>query len=74
MRNEILAVLQEIRPDIDYDVENRLIDDGVLESFDVVSIVAQLEDVLQVIIEPEFVIAENFNSLDALCRLVEKIK
>lgn len=73
MREQILDILMDLRPDIDFESEKKLIDDHVLESFDIVSLVAGLEDEFDIKIRPKDLIAENFNSLDALTELVEKL-
>ena len=73
MREQILEILMDLRPDIDFENEKKLIDDHVLESFDIVSLVAGLEDEFDIKIRPKNLIAENFNSLDALTDLVETL-
>lgn len=73
MREQILEILMDLRPDIDFESEKKLIDDHVLESFDIVSLVAGLEDEFDIKIRPKDLIAENFNSLDALTELVETL-
>lgn len=73
MREQILEILMDLRPDIDFENEKKLIDDHILESFDIVSLVAGLEDEFDIKIRPKNLIAENFNSLDALTDLVETL-
>lgn len=73
MREQILEILMDLRPDIDFENEKNLIDDHILESFDIVSLVAGLEDEFDIKIRPKNLIAENFNSLDALTDLVETL-
>ena len=41
---KLMQILQEIRPDVDFENETALIDDGILDSFDVVSIISELDD------------------------------
>lgn len=73
MREQILEILMDLRPDIDFENEKKLIDDHILESFDIVSLVAGLEDEFDIKIRPKNLIAENFNSVDALTGLVEML-
>ena len=74
MRNKVLEILEGIRPDIDYSSEDNLVDGGVLESFDIVAIIAQFESEFGIEVEPQYLIASHFNSLDAMVSLVETLQ
>lgn len=71
---ELLKLLSEIRPDVDFENETALIDDGILDSFDVVSIISELDDVFGVQIRITELDPENFNSLDSIWNLVQSLK
>ncbi len=71
MKNRVLDILEGIRPDIDYATEDNLVDGGVLESFDIVAIIAQFESEFKIEVEPQYLTAAHFNSLDAMVSLVE---
>lgn len=71
MREHILEVLQSVRPDIDFERETDLIDDSILESFDVIQIVTSLMDEFDIYIDADDIEPENLNDLDAICALVE---
>ena len=73
MRDQILEILTDIRPDIDFEKETKLIDDKILESFDIITIVGELNDAFDIEIGPKELIAENFNSLDALTEMVDDL-
>ena len=73
MREQILEILTDIRPDIDFEKETKLIDDKILESFDIISIVGELNDAFDIEIGPKELVAENFNSLDALTEMVDEL-
>ncbi len=73
MREQILEILTDIRPDIDFEKETKLIDDKILESFDIITIVGELNDAFDIEIGPKELIAENFNSLDALTEMVDEL-
>lgn len=73
MREKVLEILQEVREDIDFEKEGRLVDDGILESIDIVTIIAYLCDEFNIEIQSSDIIAENFNSLDAITSLMEKL-
>ena len=69
----ILGILTSIRNDVDFANEEKLIDDGILDSFDIVSIVGELCDEYDITITVDMMEPENFNSAAAMLALVEKI-
>ena len=73
MKDTILEILEEIRPDVDFESEKALVSDHILESFDIVSLVAELNDEFDIVIRPKDMVEDNFNSLDALCKMVERL-
>ena len=73
MRDQILEILTDIRPDIDFEKETKLIDDKILESFDIITIVGELNDAFDIEIGPKELVAENFNSLNALTEMVDDL-
>lgn len=70
---KILKILNQIRSDIDFEKETALIDDGILDSFDIVSIVSDLMEEFDIEISIDDMIPENFNSVSAINELVERI-
>ncbi|MBR4422022.1 MAG: acyl carrier protein [Erysipelotrichaceae bacterium] len=71
---ELLEILKEINSDIDYENETALIDDGILDSLDVVALVSELNDHYDIVIGLDDLVPENFNSLEAMLALIEKLK
>ena len=74
MKEKVLEVLNSIRPDVDFEAETALIDDSILESFDVIQIVTTLMDEFNIYIDADDIEPENLNNLDAICALVEQKK
>lgn len=72
MKEQVLEILTEIRGDIDFEHETKLIDDNILASLDIVAIVGEFNDVFDVEISVEDLIPENFNSVDAMVALIEE--
>jgi D-alanine--poly(phosphoribitol) ligase subunit 2 len=70
--NKILEILNEIRPDLDFDSEKQLVAQGLLDSFDLVSIISELNDVFEINIRVNDLQPENFNSVEAMMALVER--
>ena len=71
---KLLSILKEIRPDVDFTLAQNLIDDGVLDSFDVVSLVSELCDAFEVSISVDDLTPENFNTPEAMLALVERLQ
>ena len=74
MKEEIIELLSDIRPNVDYSDAKALIDDSVLDSFDVVSLASELRDRYDIEITAEHLVPENFNSVDAICALVQMLQ
>lgn len=72
--NELMAILEELRPDVDFENETGLIANAILDSFDIVSLVGELNDAFDIEIQPTDLIPENFNSAAAIFALVEKLQ
>lgn len=70
---QVLQILSAVRPDVDFTQETALIDDGVLDSFDIVTIVGDLNDAFDIEITVEELEPENFNSAQAIYALVTKL-
>ena len=70
----IMEILEEARPDVDFTKETRLIDDEILDSFDIISIVGELNDAFDIEINVNDLLPENFNSAEAIFELVEKLR
>ncbi len=72
--DELKQILEEISPDIDFEAETKLIEDGVLDSFDIISIVGELNLHYDIEINVEDLLPENFNSMEAMMELIEKLQ
>ena len=70
---ELLNILAELHPDVDFETEEHLIDNKILDSFDIVTIVAEIDSEFDVSIPAEELVPENFNSAKALYALVERL-
>lgn len=71
---ELLDILKELNPDVDYDICDTLIDDGIFDSFDIVSLVGELNDTFDIEITPVDIVPENFNSAEAIWNMVERLQ
>lgn len=68
---KLLVMLQNLHPDVDFTTNNELVDSGILDSFDIVTLVSDIADIFEVIISANEIIPENFNSASALCTLIQ---
>ena len=72
MREQIIEILTEICPGVDFEQETSLIDDGLIDSLDIVAVVTDLMDTFDVQHGVDDLTPENFNSVDAICQLIER--
>ena len=74
MRERIHEILSDTRSDVDFENETLLIDDGILDSFDIIQIVSDLNEEFDIDITADELEPENFNSLDAIIALVQSME
>ena len=74
MKEQLMKILEEIRPDVDFENEKQLITDGVLDSFDIVSLVTALNEEFDIEIEVGNLVPDNFNSIEGMTALIEKLR
>ena len=72
--DKLIEILEEIQPDADYETCETLINDGILDSFAILSIVSELQDEFDITITPADIVPENFNSAEGIWRLLERMK
>lgn len=70
---QLLNILAELHPDVDFETEEQLIDNKILDSFDIVTLVAEIDAEFDVAIPAEELVPENFNSAKALYALIERL-
>ncbi len=73
MREKILGILQSVRGDVDFETETALADDGILDSFDIVMLVNELDGAFGTHINIVDIVPANFNSVDTVLKLMERI-
>ena len=71
---ELLDILNEMHPDVDFEHEEHLIDNGILDSLDIVSLISEISEVFDVTITAKDIVPENFNSAQALCALIQRLE
>lgn len=73
-REALKQILLDLYPGTDFEAEQDLTGAGVLDSFGMVSLIAQIRAVLDVAIPPYKILPEHFKSLDTMCALVESLR
>jgi len=71
---ELIEILKDLHSDVDFDTCTTLIDDKILDSFDIVSIVSEVNDRFDVAIPAKELVPENFNSAKALWDLITRLE
>jgi len=72
--DELMNILEELRPDVDFENETGLIANGILDSFDIVSLVGELNDAFDIEVKPTDLVPENFNSAEAMLAMIERLQ
>lgn len=72
--DELMEILMEINPDIDYETETNLIDGKKLDSLSILTLITEICDVFDIEIGPKWMRNENFNSVDAMWTMIEAIQ
>ncbi len=71
---ELLELLEDIKEDVDFEKEEKLIDDHILDSFDILQIISTLNDHYDISIPASEIVPENFNSAKALLAMVKRLE
>lgn len=72
--DDLIKILLEVKPNVDYKKEKALVDDGIIDSLDIVSIISELSDAYDVVIPSTEITPENFNSAESIHEMVERLK
>ena len=70
---KLLEILRSLHPEVDFENTVDLIDDGILDSLDIVTLVTEINCEFDVSIPAEEIVPENFNSAEALMELIERL-
>ena len=70
----LMSILMEIDQDVDWENEKALIEERILDSFGVISLIAELEDAFDIQIEAADMIPENLNSVNAIWNMIQRLK
>ncbi len=71
---ELIKILESIHPDVDFEKETGLIDGKILDSFDIITLISEINEEFDVAIPAEEIIPENFNSAAKLYELIQRLE
>lgn len=71
--DKLIDILKNLHPDVDYENCTALIDDKILDSFDLITMIADIHEKFDVIIPADEIIAQNFNSAKSIYSLIERL-
>ncbi len=72
--SELIEILENLHPEVDFDTCTTLIDDKILDSFDIITIISEINETFDVVIPAEEIVPENFNSAKALYELITRLE
>jgi acyl carrier protein len=71
---ELMEILEDVCPDVDFENETALVDDKIFSSFDILSIVSEISETFGIKLTPAEIIPENFNSAQALWNMIQRMR
>ena len=72
--NELIEALKRVNPKIDYENETGLSTDKIIDSIDMTSILAELEETFDIEIDMEYLVPENFDSVQAMWDMIQELR
>ena len=70
---KLIEILSSLHPEVDFEINTDLVDDGILDSLDIVTLVTEIHSEFDVAIPAEEIVPENFNSAEALMALINRL-
>ena len=74
MKETIIGILEDLVDGVDFETSTTLIDDGELSSLDIIQLIGALSDEFDVTIPATEIVPANFNSVDAMAAMVERLQ
>lgn len=71
--DKLIEILSDLHSDVDFETEEGLVDNGILDSLDIVTLITEINDKFDVSIPAEEIIPENFNSAESLYALIKRL-
>ncbi|MCI9525369.1 MAG: acyl carrier protein [Lachnospiraceae bacterium] len=71
---KLMNILKELRPEVDFANEQKLIDNAILDSFDMVSLIGEINEAFDVEISFDEIEPENFNSAERIWKMIQTLR
>ena len=71
---KLLEILKEIKPDVDFDSEKALIDNDIFDSFEIVQLIGEISEKFEIEVQPSEIIPDNFNSIEAMWQMIQRLQ
>lgn len=69
----VIAMLSDINDEVDFNTEDKLVDNRVLDSFDILAVISAIDDEFDVSVPAKDIVPENFNSAQAICAMIQRL-
>ena len=73
MKNQIASIMQEVKPTKNLENVKDIVEGGYIDSFELMMLISNISEQFGIEISIDEIIPENFNSIDAICAMVEKL-
>ncbi|MBR0398798.1 MAG: acyl carrier protein [Eubacterium sp.] len=70
---QLMEILHRINPDVDFENSRKLVTDKLLDSIDITSLLAELEETFEIEIDMEYVTPENLDSAEAMWNMIQEL-
>lgn len=71
--DRLIEILSELKPDVNFTRDTRLVDDKIFDSLGMISLVAELSDEYDIEISPMDIVPENFETVETLYEMIERL-
>ena len=72
--DQLMAILKDLHDDVDFENEKKLIDDRILDSFDIIQLVGEINDTFDIEINVADLVPDNFNTVEAMWQLIQEMQ
>lgn len=71
---KLLDILKSINDTVNFEEQSAIIDDGIIDSIDLTGLISELEDAFNIEIDMDEIVAENFNTVDAMWKMITRLQ